>query len=47
MLSDTRILLEQAINRLHEAEKNELEGDTKNEIRRIMNSIQYILDGAK
>jgi hypothetical protein len=47
MLSITRIMLEQAINRLHEAESNELEEETKLEIRRIKNNIQYMLDGSK
>lgn len=44
MLSDTRILLEQAINRLHQAENNELEDQAKREIQSIIYKIQNLLD---
>jgi hypothetical protein len=47
MLTNTRIMLEQAINRLHEAENNELEEENKIKIRMIIYSIRHILEGQK
>lgn len=47
MLSDTRIMLEKAINRLHEAKANEMNEETKHEIQRIIFTIQHLIDGDK